>query len=833
MACSQRQKDGTPPGGLSPEKEDNLARSNKKAKVQEVVEVSQEDTVVMETPMDIVDANHEGSPQQDKQRNVGESDESISSDEEVDGEKSADQEDPYVRWLGLLQRSYNKLEGPWMIMGHYLVLQRWQPNFFPFQDELKRVAVWIRVPGLPMEYYDRNILWRIGDTLGKTVKIDSNTLKPKDGCWGQSTTEMGKFARLCIEVDLRKVLITKFELHGRNYSVEYEGLYLVCFGCGRYAHRKDSCPLQQAGDGDLNQPKECAENITPADDGGKSHKDVQGRGRVVYGEEGTNDAFGPWMLVQKPVRKRQNSTKKPISVTAKDTCGTNMVVANDRQSYGSRFDALAQNMDVEEEVQHVEHPMSVTIHQQKDPSNRAAPIEGPKTMTQIKNKARSSAPEKSQNGPQFTSPNQHKEKPTQSFNFHQNPKPMEIIPSAMVVLNKDSHGLFVSNVPSTSDPHKMGPGLSQSSMAIWDPWVQCLLRGLSALMDDNGNLVSDPADLRNVAVSFFRSLYSEDSVPLPWNFPNGFPQILPLDHQELEARFSEIEIRDSSDSWLRSGTKLIDVAVSAIPINLLYLSVKDYVDEYGCWKIYMFSSLIPQWALDEIHGTLPPRADLGPDTISWSLSSNGLFTTKSAYYLVADNPHGPNHRIWKAISDDHLCPICKSIPESSLHALRDCSRAQAVWMFLGVGDLNSVFYSMDLFDWIYSNVTNSDISSSTVPWNLLFVVTLSSLWYSRNDVVFNNKIMTVNDILVVAKFRALEFHQTLSPARRALLPSVTRNHYCVRWVFPIGNWIKCNVDGSVKELGQRAACCGVFRNAQGVWIKGFVRNIGLASITMT
>ncbi|KAJ1386061.1 hypothetical protein SESBI_41103 [Sesbania bispinosa] len=313
-----RQKDGTPPGGLSPEEEDNLARSNKKAKVQEVVEVSQEDTVVMETPMDVVDANHEGSPQQDKQRNV---------------------------------------------------------------DELKRVAVWIRVPGLPMEYYDRNILWRIGDTLGKT----------------------------------------------------------------------------QAGDGDLNQPKKCAENITPADDGGKSHKDVQGRGRVVYGEEGTNDAFGPWMLVQKPVRKRQNSTKKTNSVTAKDTCGTNMVVANDRQSYGSRFDALAQNMDVEEEVQHVEHPTSVTIHQQKDPSNRAAQIEGPKTVTQIKNKARSSAPEKSQNGPQFTSPNQHKVKPTQSFNFHQNPKPMEIIPLATVVLNKDSHGLFVSNVPSTSDPHKDGP----------------------------------------------------------------------------------------------------------------------------------------------------------------------------------------------------------------------------------------------------------------------------------------------------------------------------------------------------------------------------------------
>ncbi|KAJ1392760.1 hypothetical protein SESBI_35587 [Sesbania bispinosa] len=49
-------------------------------------------------------------------------------------------------------------DGPWMILGHYVVVQKWQPNFFPWEDELRRVAVWIRVLGLPMEYYDRTIL---------------------------------------------------------------------------------------------------------------------------------------------------------------------------------------------------------------------------------------------------------------------------------------------------------------------------------------------------------------------------------------------------------------------------------------------------------------------------------------------------------------------------------------------------------------------------------------------------------------------------------------------------------------------------------------------------
>ncbi|KAJ1418153.1 hypothetical protein SESBI_16112 [Sesbania bispinosa] len=53
--------------------------------------------------------------------------------------------------------------GSWMLAGHYLIIQKWQPNFFPFEDELKRVAVWIRIPGLPFEYYDHTILWRIAN----------------------------------------------------------------------------------------------------------------------------------------------------------------------------------------------------------------------------------------------------------------------------------------------------------------------------------------------------------------------------------------------------------------------------------------------------------------------------------------------------------------------------------------------------------------------------------------------------------------------------------------------------------------------------------------------
>lgn len=112
---------------------------------------------------------------------------------------------------------YNRvfMEGPWIISGHYLVIQKWRPEFFPFEDKMKRVAVWIRIPMLPVEYYDRHLLWRIGKKLGRVLKVDENTLKgwAKDGSRGPTRPERGKFARICIEVDLRKVLVAQFKIH--------------------------------------------------------------------------------------------------------------------------------------------------------------------------------------------------------------------------------------------------------------------------------------------------------------------------------------------------------------------------------------------------------------------------------------------------------------------------------------------------------------------------------------------------------------------------------------------------------------------------------------------
>jgi NMD protein affecting ribosome stability and mRNA decay len=111
-------------------------------------------------------------------------------------------------------------------------VKEWSPNFHPQSDTIKKVAVWVRISGLPIEYYDSRVLRNIGNKIGSTVKVDKNTVMQ----------EKGKYARLCVEVDLTKPLLAMFMIKERKYNVEYEGLHILCKTCGRFGHYSEGCP---------------------------------------------------------------------------------------------------------------------------------------------------------------------------------------------------------------------------------------------------------------------------------------------------------------------------------------------------------------------------------------------------------------------------------------------------------------------------------------------------------------------------------------------------------------------------------------------------------------
>ena len=58
---------------------------------------------------------------------------------------------------------------------HFLSNKVWEPSFRPSTTCVSSVVVWVRLPELPIEYYDNEILAKIESTIGPELRIDSNT----------------------------------------------------------------------------------------------------------------------------------------------------------------------------------------------------------------------------------------------------------------------------------------------------------------------------------------------------------------------------------------------------------------------------------------------------------------------------------------------------------------------------------------------------------------------------------------------------------------------------------------------------------------------------------
>lgn len=73
-----------------------------------------------------------------------------------------------------LEVDYNNAlsKGPWVIFGHYLIVQPWSSQFSTQHEYPKSVVAWIQILGLSGAFYKRSILQEIGILVGKVVKID-------------------------------------------------------------------------------------------------------------------------------------------------------------------------------------------------------------------------------------------------------------------------------------------------------------------------------------------------------------------------------------------------------------------------------------------------------------------------------------------------------------------------------------------------------------------------------------------------------------------------------------------------------------------------------------
>jgi hypothetical protein len=180
--------------------------------------------------------------------------------------------------------------GPWFIGEHFLSLRLWTPNFRASAASVSSVAVWVRLPELLVEYCHKEALLRIGSGLGLVLCVDVNT----------TTGTRGRFARICIQLDLEKPLARTVRVGKAKLAVIYEGIGLLCFQCGKIGHHKEWYPcrvIEEAG------------NMSSDD-----------QSMLCTKEEDKTKGFGPWMLVSR--RKRQ------VNLVVVREPGTTLTVSN-------------------------------------------------------------------------------------------------------------------------------------------------------------------------------------------------------------------------------------------------------------------------------------------------------------------------------------------------------------------------------------------------------------------------------------------------------------------------------------------------------------------------
>lgn len=184
-------------------------------------------------------------------------------------------------------------EGPWMIGEHYLHAH----NFIADEAKIMTLPVWIRFPWLLMEYYTEEWLMKAGNMIGRTLRIDNTT----------QATARGRFARVCIEIDLEKPVTASCRMRGKKWQIQYEGLHDLCFTCGKYGHKEIKCPLT---------------NVNNQDQAGdKTDENTSTKEIAPVQKEDQRSTFGSWLVVQRSRRRSakmsKGSTVIPTTTDAK------------------------------------------------------------------------------------------------------------------------------------------------------------------------------------------------------------------------------------------------------------------------------------------------------------------------------------------------------------------------------------------------------------------------------------------------------------------------------------------------------------------------------------
>ncbi|KAF1869339.1 hypothetical protein Lal_00018432 [Lupinus albus] len=104
--------------------------------------------------------------------------------------------------------------GSWNLKPGLLRLSLWTPNFNPVLQKVPHSQCWIKIYGLPQEYWCPNIIFTIAGGIGSPISLDEAT----------TNRSFGHFARVLVDINLTKPVANKVqvEIDGFEFFVDVE-----------------------------------------------------------------------------------------------------------------------------------------------------------------------------------------------------------------------------------------------------------------------------------------------------------------------------------------------------------------------------------------------------------------------------------------------------------------------------------------------------------------------------------------------------------------------------------------------------------------------------------
>ncbi|XP_059070774.1 uncharacterized protein LOC131860385 [Cryptomeria japonica] len=117
-----------------------------------------------------------------------------------------------------------------------MYIQKWYPNVGREDKFVVQVPVWIKLPTLPMEYWEEDVFAGIANAFGELIVIDPV----------MTSRRRLIYARICIGVGPKMDMPEEIEIESKLskwlQNIVYETIPFACFHCKKVGHWAKKCP---------------------------------------------------------------------------------------------------------------------------------------------------------------------------------------------------------------------------------------------------------------------------------------------------------------------------------------------------------------------------------------------------------------------------------------------------------------------------------------------------------------------------------------------------------------------------------------------------------------